>query len=140
MKITLEITGAEAAIIDAGLVEVADAYGRLAFALHGNKARFRECVKGRIAIVERLRGKLLVAKHGEKRAAEIIAERSKTPDAAELADGEPVRRRGGVTCYGTEDEIPYCSGADCPEWEDCHGDKLRGYSGNASNWREGFML
>ena len=27
---TLEITGAEASIIDAGLVEVADAYGRLA--------------------------------------------------------------------------------------------------------------
>ena len=140
MKITLEITDAEAAIIDAGLVVVADAYGRLAFALRGNKARFRECVQGRIAIAERLRGKLLVAKHGEKRAAEIIAERSKTPDAAELGDGEPVRRRGGVTCYGTEDKIPYCSGADCPEWEDCHGDKLRGYSGNASNWREGFVL
>ncbi len=70
----------------------------------------------------------------------IDAERAEVPDAAELADGEPVRRRGGVTCYGTEEEIPYCSGADCPEWEDCHGDKLRGYSGNASNWREGFTL
>ena len=139
MKITLEITGAEAAIIDAGLVEVADAYGRLAFALRGNKALFRECVQGRIAIAERLRGKLLVAKHGEKRAAEIIAERAEVPDAAELADGEPVRR-GGVTCYGTAEDVPYCSGVDCPEWEDCHGDKLRGYSGNASNWREGFTL
>jgi len=135
---TLEITGAEASIIDAGLVEVADAYGRLAARVR--IPRQRDCVKRRIDIAEGLRRKLLAARYGEKRAAEIIAERSKTPDAAELADGEPVRRRGGVTCYGTEDEIPYCSGADCPEWEDCHGDKLRGYSGNASNWREGFTL
>ena len=49
---TLEITGAEASIIDAGLVEVA-----------------------------------------ANPAAEIIAERAEVPDAAELADGEPVRRR-----------------------------------------------
>ena len=88
---TLEITGAEASIIDAGLVEVA-----------------------------------------ANPAAEIIAERAEVPDAAELADGEPVRR-GGVTCYGTAEDVPYCSGADCPEWEDCHGEKLRGVFVSASN-------
>lgn len=47
-------------------------------------------------------------------------------------DGEAVC----VTCYGTEETIPYCSGEDCAEWADCHGDRLRGYSGSASNWRE----
>ena len=127
---TLEITGAEASIIDAGLVEVADAYGRLAARVR--IPRQRDCIKRRIDIAEGLRGKLLVARYGEKRAAEIIAERAEVPDAAELADGEPVRR-GGVTCYGTAEDVPYCSGADCPEWEYCHGEKLRGVFVSASN-------
>ena len=71
---TLEITGAEASIIDAGLVEVADAYGRLAARVR--IPRQRDCIKRRIDIAEGLRGKLLVARYGEKRAAEIIAERT----------------------------------------------------------------
>ena len=35
---------------------------------------------------------------------------------------------GGLTCYGTDETIPYCNGRDCPEWGDCHGDRLRGFS------------
>ena len=86
----LELTEAEAAVIDAGLVEVADAYGRLAFVLHGGrKSRYRDTVNERIAIAERLRGKLFVAKYGEKRAAEIAAERATPPTLEELHNGEP---------------------------------------------------
>ncbi len=55
---------------------------------------------------------------------------------AEGRDGMP----DGVTCFGTAEELPYCNGVDCPDWEDCHGDKLRGYSADASNWREAFGL
>lgn len=49
-------------------------------------------------------------------------------------------RQAGETCHGTEETIPYCSGTDCAEWEDCHGDRLRGYSARASDWREAFGL
>ena len=130
----LELTDAEAAVIDAGLVEVADAYGRLAFVLHGGrKSRYRDLVNERIAIAERLRGKLLVAKYGEKRAAEIAAERATPPTLEELHNGEPANREpaNGDTrppCYADNGNAPYCAGRDCPEWSDCHGDKLRGHS------------
>ena len=130
----LELTDAEAAVIDAGLVEVADAYGRLAFVLHGGrKSRYRDLVNERIAIAERLRGKLLVAKYGEKRAAEIAAERATPPTLEELNNGEPANREpaNGDTrppCYADNGNAPYCAGRDCPEWSDCHGDKLRGHS------------
>ena len=53
----------------------------------------------------------------------MIQEIPQTPDA-------------GETCHGTEETIPYCSGTDCAEWKDCHGDRLRGYSARASDWRE----
>lgn len=140
---TLELTDAEAAVIDAGLVEVAEAYGRLAFRLHGQKlhgqklhgrrARYRDTVNERIEIAERLRGKLLIAKYGEKRAAEIAAERATPPTLEELCNGEPSNRElaNGDTrppCYADNGNAPYCAGRDCPEWGDCHGDKLRGHS------------
>ena len=41
---------------------------------------------------------------------------------------------GGLPCMGTDETIPFCNGRDCPEWGDCHGDRLRGYS--VSDWRE----
>ena len=136
---TIEITGAEASIISAALVAREDEYKKLLRALRDRPARLRDSVQRRIGLAQVLRRKLLVARYGEKRAAEIIAERAQVPDAAELADGEPVRR-GGVTCYGTAEEVPYCCGTDCPEWKECNGDKLRGYSARASNWREGLGL
>lgn len=108
----LELTDAEAAVIAAGLVEVAGAYGWIA------------C---------ELRGKLLVAKAREKRAAEIAAERATPPTLEELNNGEPANREpaNGDTrppCYADNGNAPYCAGRDCPEWGDCHGDKLRGHS------------
>lgn len=125
----LELTDAEAAVIAAGLVEVADAYGRLAFVLHGGrKSRYRDLVNERIAIAERLRGKLLVAKYGEKRAAEIAAERATPPTLEELHNGEPANGDTRPPCYADNGNAPYCAGRDCPEWSDCHGDKLRGHS------------
>ena len=136
---TIEITGAEAQIIDAGLVERAESCAKLARLFRKRPGRFLDSVKRRMELAEGVRRKLLVAQYGETRAAEIIAERAQVPDAAELADGEPVRR-GGVTCYGTAEEVPYCCGTDCPEWKECNGDKLRGYSASASNWREGLGL
>lgn len=124
----LELTDAEAAVIDAGLVEVADAYGRLAFVLHGGrKSRYRDLVNERIAIAERLRGKLFVAKYGEKRAAEIAAERATPPTFEELCNGEPANGDTRPPCYADNGNAPYCAGRDCPEWGDCHGDKLRGH-------------
>ena len=33
-----------------------------------------------------------------------------------------------LTCKGNEENIPYCAGVDCPDWGDCHGDRLRGYT------------
>ncbi len=63
-------------------------------------------------------------------------------DGGEVADG--VKDGGevadGVTCFGTAEDVPYCNGVDCPDWADCHGDRLRGYSASASNWREAFGL
>ena len=32
------------------------------------------------------------------------------------------------TCYADNGDAPYCAGRDCPDWPDCHGDKLRGHS------------
>ena len=133
-KMTIELTGAEAQIIDAGLAERAESFAKLARLFRNRRGRFLDSVKRRMELAEGVRRKLLVAQYGETRAAEIVAERAKEPDAEELADGEPVRREG-VTCYGTADTIPYCNGVDCPDWRDCHGDKLRGYSESASNWR-----
>lgn len=131
---TIELTGAEAQIIDAGLVERAESYEKLARLFRNRQGRFLDSVKRRMELAEGVRRKLLVAQYGETQAAEIVAERAEVPDAEELADGEPVRREG-VTCYGTAETMPYCNGVDCPEWKDCHGDKLRGYSESASNWR-----
>ena len=136
---TLEITGAEAQIIDAGLVERAESYAKLARLFRNRQGRFLDSVKARAKLAEGLRHKLLIAQYGEKRAAEIVAERAAMPDVEELRNGEPVRREG-VTCYGTDETIPFCNGADCPEWKDCNGDRLRGYSESASKWREGMGL
>ena len=124
---TLELTDEEAAVIDAGLVEVADAYGRLAFRLKGKPARVNNC-NVRINIAERLHGKLLGAKYGAKRAAEILKERATPPTLEELHNGEPAPVKTRPPCYGDSGDVPYCAGRDCPEWSDCHGDKLRGHS------------
>ena len=92
----LEITDAEAAVIDAGLVQIADAYGRLAYVLRGKKSRYRNTVNERVEIAGRLRRKLLVSKYGETRAAEIVAEREAVPTAEELYNGVPARERGAA--------------------------------------------
>ena len=31
-------------------------------------------------------------------------------------------------CYADNGDAPFCEGAQCPDWGDCHGDKLRGHS------------
>ena len=33
----------------------------------------------------------------------------------------------GLTCKGSDELLPFCSGPDCAEWFDCHGERLRGY-------------
>ncbi len=57
-----------------------------------------------------------------------------------MTDAETDGAEAGVTCHGTAETIPYCSGVDCVEWADCHGDRLRGYSLRASEWREAMGL
>lgn len=32
------------------------------------------------------------------------------------------------TCYVDGGDVPYCEGVQCPDWGECHGDKLRGHS------------
>lgn len=32
------------------------------------------------------------------------------------------------TCYADGGDVPYCAGAACPDWGDCHGERLRGYA------------
>ncbi len=163
---TLEITDEEARIIDAGLVERAESLAKLARALRKRRGRLLDSLKARVELAEGLRRKLLVAQYGEKRAAEIVAERATVPTLEELYNGVPARcaplpdaaadrkpdaaqgaadrdggePSGGLTCHGTGETIPFCNGVDCPDWGDCHGDRLRGFSASASNWREGCGL
>ena len=46
----------------------------------------------------------------------------------ELTDAEAANGDTRPPCYGDSGDVPYCAGRDCPEWGDCHGDKLRGHS------------
>ena len=110
---TIEITGAEAQIIDAGLAERAESFAKLARLFRNRQGRFLDSVKRRMELAEGVRRKLLVAQYGETRAAEIVAERAEVPDAEELADGEPVRRGGRL-------RVPAACGiilTVAPQWE-----------------------
>ena len=88
---TIEITDEEARIIDAGLVASAESWARLARALRKRQGRFTDSLKARVELAEGLRRKLLVAQYGEKRAAEIVAERATVPTLEELYNGVPAR-------------------------------------------------
>ena len=46
----------------------------------------------------------------------------------EPANREPANGDTRPPCYADNGNAPYCAGRDCPEWSDCHGDKLRGHS------------
>lgn len=144
----LELTDEETAAVDAALVMAHSAYERMAGAFRTRAPQVGEKCGGKIALADGVRYKILVAKYGAERAAEIAAEREAVPTLEELYNGEPVRdaaadrkpdagaadRDGGEPangdtrppCYADNGNAPYCAGVDCAAWGDCHGDRLRG--------------
>lgn len=46
----------------------------------------------------------------------------------ETKKSEAENNQPRFTCKGDGETLPFCNGVECPDWGDCHGDKLRGYS------------
>jgi len=124
----LNVTESEAEIIEAALVIAHSAYRKTGEKVRNRAPRCAERCEREAAIAGGVRWKILIAKYGETRAAEIAAERATVPTLEELYNGEPANGGTHPPCYADNGDAPYCAGADCREWGECHGDKLRGHS------------
>ena len=91
----LEITEAEAAVIDSALVIARSEYTRMTDTPRTCPARLRRKYADKIAVADTVRYKILLAKHGAARAAEIAAERATVPTVDELYSGVPANLSGG---------------------------------------------
>ena len=122
----LELTGAEIDAVDAALVVAHSEWERSSEAL-GNRAPSLagRCAR-RVKLCDAVRYKILVALHGETEAAKIAKERETPPTLEELYNGVPAPTGTRPPCYADNGDVPFCTGTDCVEWDDCHGDKLRG--------------